>query len=383
MPFLIRQLLLDILGLAGRGISGGTLTADPELRHRDGGTPAARMQRRIVDAGFVLRERKLALIQSAAHCAGLEIERRLKPIGLDTGFPVSLFGSFSRHVGALGVDERCRPALGHAHALGELFRHTIERVAADKAARERLHQLTGQLVLVRPDAGRKLAAGPRRSEYLLDRLRVNAGKGACHIGLLADGVHRAVVGVRVALLQMVAQHIALRAEQLHHPQFDLRLQRLQARDTRTEINLLQLLVKAACKRLISELVQRHPEVLQLCIPQQPACVCHADALVCGIAGIEDRNFLVQLVQDTFVLPVEPQTQVIVLAFLLFGQLNGSLAPVGAVQLIRCCHRLHRPLAGTGTAAASRLPLAVPFRVVSARSRHRLPTDGLREWFCPR
>ena len=110
------------------------------------------MQRRIIDAGFVLRKRKLALIQSTAHCAGLEVERRLESIGLDTGFPVSLFGSLSRHMGALGVDERCRPALGHAHALGELFRHAIERVAADKAARERLHQLTGQLVLVRPDA---------------------------------------------------------------------------------------------------------------------------------------------------------------------------------------------------------------------------------------
>ena len=126
MPFLICHTFLDILGLAGRGISGGTLTADPELRHRNGGTPAARMQRRIIDAGFVLRKRKLALIQSTAHCAGLEIERRLKPIGLDTCFPVSLFGSLSRHVGALGVDERCRPALGHAHALGELLGHTTQ-----------------------------------------------------------------------------------------------------------------------------------------------------------------------------------------------------------------------------------------------------------------
>ena len=138
------------------------------------------MQRRIVDAGFVLCERKLALIQSAAHRAGLEVECRLEPIGLDTGFPVSLFGGFSRHVGALGVDERCSPALGHAHALGELFRHTIERVAADKAARKRLHQLTGQLVLVRPDAGRKLAAGPRRSEnvqiYDIDIERNKSGE---------------------------------------------------------------------------------------------------------------------------------------------------------------------------------------------------------------
>ena len=80
MPFLICHTFLDILGLAGRGISGGTLTADPELRHRNGGTPAARMQRRIIDAGFVLRKRKLALIQSTAHCAGLEIERRLKEV---------------------------------------------------------------------------------------------------------------------------------------------------------------------------------------------------------------------------------------------------------------------------------------------------------------
>ena len=279
-------------------------------------------------------------------------------------------------MGALGVDERCRPALGHSHALGELLGHAVERVAADKAARERLHQLTGQLVLVRPDAGRKLAADPRRSEDLLDRLRVNAGKGARHIDLLADSVHRAVVGVGVTLLQMVAQHITLRAEQLHHTQLNLRLQRLQARDTRPEINLLQFLVKAACDGLAAELVQRHPEVFQLGIAQQLACVGHADTLVCGIAGIEDRDFLVQFVQNALIFPVEPQTQVIIFLLLLFGQLNGSLAPVGAVQLIRCCHRLHRPLAGTGTAAASRLPPAVPFRVVSARSRHRLPTDGL-------
>ena len=182
---------------------------------------------------------------------------------------------------------------------------------------------------------------------------------------------------------MVAQNIALRAEQLHHTQLNLRLQRLQTRDTRPEINLLQLLVKAACKRLISELVQRHPEVLQLGIAQQPACVCHADALVCGIAGIEDRNFLIQFVQNALVFPMEPQTQVVIFLLLLLGQLDGTLAPVGAVQLIRCCHRLHRPLAGTGTAAASRLPPAVPFPAASARSRHRLPTDGLREWFCPR
>ena len=281
------------------------------------------------------------------------------------------------------MDERCRPALGHAHALGKLFRHAVERIAAYQTARKRLHQLTGQLVLVRPDAGRKLAADPRHSEYLLDRLRVNAGEGAHHIGLLADGVHRAVVGVGIALLQMVAQNIALRAEQLHHTQFNLRLQCLQARDTRTEINLLQLLVKAAGKRLIAELVQRHPEVLQLCIPQQPACVCHADALVCGIAGIEDREFLIQFVQNALVFPMEPQTQVVIFLLLLFGQLDGTLAPVGAVQLIRCCHRLHRPLAGTGTAAAFRLPPAVPCPAASARSRHRLPTDGLREWFCPR
>ena len=133
-PFLIRQLLLDILGLAGRGVSGCTLIAYLERRHRNGGTPAARMQRRIVNAGFMLRKRKLALIQSAAHCAGLEVECCLEPIGLDTCFPVSLFGSFSRHMGALGVDERCRAALGHAHALGKLFRHAVERVAADKAA---------------------------------------------------------------------------------------------------------------------------------------------------------------------------------------------------------------------------------------------------------
>ena len=182
---------------------------------------------------------------------------------------------------------------------------------------------------------------------------------------------------------MVAQNIALRAEQLHHTQFNLRLQCLQARDTRTEINLLQLLVKAAGKRLIAELVQRHPEVLQLCIPQQPACVCHADALVCGIAGIEDREFLIQFVQNALVFPMEPQTQVVIFLLLLFGQLDGTLAPVGAVQLIRCCHRLHRPLAGTGTAAASRLPPAVPFPAASARSRHHLPMDGLREWSCPR
>ena len=286
-------------------------------------------------------------------------------------------------MGALGVDERCSPALGHVHALGELPGHAVERVAADKAARERLHQLTGQLILVRPDAGRKFTAGPRRGENLLDRLRVNAGKGARHIGLLADSVHRAVVGVGVTLLQMVAQHITLRAEQLHHTQLNLCLQCLQARDTRPEINLLQLLVKAAGKRLVAELVQRHPEVLQLGITQQPACICHADALVCGIASVEDRDFLVQLVQDTFVLPMEPQTQVIIFLLLLFDQLDGTLAPVGAVQLIRCCHRLHRPLAGTGTAAASRLPPAVPFPSASARSRHRLPTDGLREWFCPR
>ena len=145
---------------------------------------------------------------------------------------------------------------------------------------------------------------------------------------------------------MVAQHIALRAEQLHHTQLNLRLQCLQARDTRTEINLLQLLIKAACKRLISELVQRHPEVLQLCISQQPACVCHADALVCGIAGIENRNSLVQFVQNALVFPMKAQTQVVIFLLLLFGQLDGTLAPVGAVQLIRCCHRLHRPLAGT-------------------------------------
>ena len=177
---------------------------------------------------------------------------------------------------------------------------------------------------------------------------------------------------------MVAQNIALRAEQLHHTQFNLRLQRLQARDTRPEINLLQFLVKAAGKRLVAKLVQRHLEVLQLGIPQQPACVCHADALVCGIASVEDRDFLVQLVQDTFVFPMEPQTQIIVLAFLLFGQLDGTLAPVRAVQLIRCCHRLHRPLAGTGTAAASRLLPAVPFPTAFARFPRRPPTDGLRE-----
>ena len=92
------------------------------------------MQRRIVNAGFTLRERKLALIQSTAHRAGLEIERRLEPIGADTGFPVSLFGSFSRHMDALSVDEHRRAALRHAHALGKLFRHAVERVAADKAA---------------------------------------------------------------------------------------------------------------------------------------------------------------------------------------------------------------------------------------------------------
>ena len=107
-------------------------------------------------------------------------------------------------MGALGVDERCRPALGHANALGKLFRHAVERVAADQTARKRLHQLTGQLVLVRPDAGRKLTADPRHRKNAFNGLRVNAGKGACHIGLLADGVHRAVVGVGVTLLQVVA-----------------------------------------------------------------------------------------------------------------------------------------------------------------------------------
>ena len=182
---------------------------------------------------------------------------------------------------------------------------------------------------------------------------------------------------------MVAQHIALRAEQLHHTQLNLRLQRLQARDTRPEINLLQFLVKAAGKRLRAELVQRHPEVLQLCIPQQPACIRHADAFVCGVAGVKQGQFAVKLMQNALVLAADAAAQVGVLGFLLFGQLDGTLAPVGAVQLIRCCHRLHRPLAETETAAASRLLPAVPFPTAFARSRHRLPTDGLRESFCPR
>ena len=94
-----------------------------------------------------------------------------------------------------------------------------------KAARERLHQLT-QVSL-------SLSAQMRDENSLPTHGVASIFSTVCGsilanvlatFGLLADSVHRAIVGVHVALLQVGAQHIALRAEQLHHTQLNLRLQ---------------------------------------------------------------------------------------------------------------------------------------------------------------
>lgn len=91
--------------------------------------------------------------------------------------------------------------------LGKLFRHAVEADVADKP-RESVCISSRSACPCLPRCVRKLTLPTMVARIFSTVCRVNPCERACHIDLLADGVHRAVVGRRNAPAKWSAAHRA-------------------------------------------------------------------------------------------------------------------------------------------------------------------------------